>query len=1242
MTANTQAARRPAGAEADRQASTHPSVTAVPTATPPTEAASALPASAATSAFAPLDLIEPAPADAAPPADPLAGWVEQARQIILSRQDPVTGLLPASTAITVHGDYTHAWVRDNVYSILAIWALELAHRERDPALSAELRERVEALMRGLLAAMIKQAHKVERFKHSQHPLDALHAKYATTTGDPVVGDAEWGHLQIDATAIFLLQLAQMSASGLSIVREPHEVAFVQNLVHYLARAHRTPDYGIWERGHKQNQGRAEINASSVGMAKAALEAIADADLLPGLAPRILVQGDDIAHARSTLAALLPRESESKETDAALLSVIGYPAFAVDDPELIEATRSRIVAKLQGRYGCKRFLRDGHQTVVEDHSRLHYEQGELQRFRRIESEWPLFFTYLLIDARLREDTAQAADYRERLDALMVERDGQRLLPELYVVPAEHIEAERESPHSQDRVPNDNVPLVWAQSLYLVGALLQEGWVRPEQLDPLNRQRALDALKGSTPVAALDGEAAAQESSAPPAPQATVQLALLATDPLVQARLAVHGIQAQTLTEVRPLVEVRYADELDGLLTHLGRWNDLGLSGRPLQRLGALATSKVYRQGGRTTVFLPSLFNRQGFYLGLDNGLLIDEMQAEIAWLGRHARHLPWAVDARVAADDATPLRVLRRERRPTRPLMVVLITQPMLDTRGADSLLAWLRNLQGPPADSEAGRAAAGALKVGPLAELLPRTAVCTADHLPALPAQPRSAPDTGAVAAAVLHWEEAATRPLSPARAAALEREHDPSFHQRLLARSRNPYEQIEVLSLLSQRWGLDARSSLGGTVRELAEAIYARAGAERRWGVLRRAAAVLDIQDETLEDAVSQIVGRGKQVSLGRAYDVQAIIASPLGNAELFERLRRFGGDDARARLLIQELVLLLGTMIKADPGLFKGTLTLRPWYLLLLITGRLALEHAISQAEAFDHLLDCSPQALMARLREVIAREQEMGRDLVRLQSLQVHETGDGETALVAVDFSASHDPALPEDVPGWLAWRELSGVLTRVPGDFHERIWALLRQVPGLVIGDQLDARNRLDSTLARADSTPGERGFALQVEDLLEKIQAPEYRQLTIEALLALSDIFRANADLRLGSWLVMDVLIGIAVRLGWQERRIGHVAADYNEHRAQAWTEFYANPPHRVANLVMAAVSYLVAQAREEAAEAAAAAEKLAAENTAAEPAAGRDGDAIAAADGSEEPTAVSPPIMDGPADEPGPAALTDR
>ncbi len=55
----------------------------------------------------------------------------QVKTIILSRQNPITGLLPASTAVTAHGDYTDAWVRDNVYSILAVWGLALAYRKVD-------------------------------------------------------------------------------------------------------------------------------------------------------------------------------------------------------------------------------------------------------------------------------------------------------------------------------------------------------------------------------------------------------------------------------------------------------------------------------------------------------------------------------------------------------------------------------------------------------------------------------------------------------------------------------------------------------------------------------------------------------------------------------------------------------------------------------------------------------------------------------------------------------------------------------------------------------------------------------------------------------------------------------------------------------------------------------------------------------------------------------------------------------
>lgn len=68
-------------------------------------------------------------------------------------------------------------------------------------------------MRGLLMAMMQQKDKIELFKVSQNPLHSLHAKYSSSTGKTVVSDNEWGHLQIDAISLYLLILAQMTASG---------------------------------------------------------------------------------------------------------------------------------------------------------------------------------------------------------------------------------------------------------------------------------------------------------------------------------------------------------------------------------------------------------------------------------------------------------------------------------------------------------------------------------------------------------------------------------------------------------------------------------------------------------------------------------------------------------------------------------------------------------------------------------------------------------------------------------------------------------------------------------------------------------------------------------------------------------------------------------------------------------------------------------------------------------------------
>lgn len=52
------------------------------------------------------------------------------------------------------------------------------------------------------------------------------------------------------------------------------------------------------------------------------------------------------------------------------------------------------------------------------------------------------------------------------------EGLKLVPELYSVPAEFVGAEYKEPGSQQRIPLGQCPFLWAQSLYIIGKLLQE--------------------------------------------------------------------------------------------------------------------------------------------------------------------------------------------------------------------------------------------------------------------------------------------------------------------------------------------------------------------------------------------------------------------------------------------------------------------------------------------------------------------------------------------------------------------------------------------------------------------------------------------------------------------------------------------------------------------------------------------------------------------------------------------------
>ncbi|WNB75336.1 glycoside hydrolase family 15 protein [Methylomonas koyamae] len=1055
----------------------------------------------------------------------LDSYYRQVHDIILQRQDWISGLLPASTAVTTHGNYTDAWVRDNVYSILAAWGLALAYRKTagQQERAYLLEQSVVKLMRGLLIAMMRQADKVEKFKHSQDPLDALHAKYNTHTGEVVVGDSEWGHLQLDATSLFLLMLAQMTASGLRIVFTIDEVNFVQNLVHYISRAYRTPDYGIWERGNKMNLGIAELNASSIGMAKAALEAMSGFNLFGkdgGQTAVIHVISDDIARSRITLESLLPRESISKEVDSAVLSVTGFPAFAVDNPELRARTERLIVEKLQGRYGCKRFLLDGHQTAIEDHQRLHYEPSELKQFMDIECEWPLFFCYLLLNKLFAGDSEGVGDYRRKLEDLLVEHNGQWLLPELYIVPEHAIDAEKRHPHSQARVANENVPLVWAQSLYILGGLLQDGLIGLDDIDPLGRYKA-NRLHAA----------------------ATVQIALLAEDDEVRDELRGLGIPAQTLTEIAP-IQVRDASELAAAYHQVGRNDRIGLTGRPLRQLRALSTSKLYLLAGEPLLFLPQFMSQKGFYLAMDNQLLIQRLRMELTYLSNHC-------------DSAAP------------PLLAINVRHNMLHSADREVLLDFIEQLR-------RGKLEGVRASLGLLTELVASAARERIGHLHDFKFSEASWEESERPFAQVLPDGDTSAQAIDNLLVTEWEIGGDDQLID-LLRTNPNLYAQLEALSLLCQRHGLEFDTGLRNSegtpclVRDLLEEVYARAGDCHAWYAVRRCAGLLGKYDINLEQAATEMLVRQHGLTVGRAYSGKATLRRPTDSWQILETIRTFNPGDSSQQIIIQELIIYLGMLIKLKPTLFADTHTIRVGHILQLIIARYKRVHSSSLDQAFNDILSLPPHQVATLAQETLEDYNNSENQLGQVETLNYEGP---QRDLAAARFPETMDPKDRAGAEDWYAWREQQGSVGRENEAFFSGLWSLLHHCKGLMVGEKYNSKRRIDSEMMLAQMTAGEQTFRLHINHILNKIQAPVYRQLSVEALRALASIVKENPDLYIDDTLVTDILIGHAVRISWLQRHPQY-RDHYEECVSLAWQAFYQLPPHAVANAILDALIHLL-------------------------------------------------------------------
>uniref|UniRef100_A0A8D0HHL7 Phosphorylase b kinase regulatory subunit n=1 Tax=Sphenodon punctatus TaxID=8508 RepID=A0A8D0HHL7_SPHPU len=1089
----------------------------------------------------------------------LDGYARLVQQTILSHQNPVTGLLSAST------EQKDAWVRDNIYSILAVWGLGMAYRknadrDEDKAKAYELEQNVVKLMRGLLQCMMRQVDKVEQFKHTQSTKDSLHAKYNSATCGTVVGDDQWGHLQVDATSLYLLFLAQMTASGLRIVFTLDEVTFIQNLVFYIEAAYKVADYGMWERGDKTNQGIPELNASSIGMAKAALEAIDELDLFGargGHMSVIHVLPDEVEHCQSILYSMLPRASTSKEIDAGLLSIISYPAFAVEDMNLVNATKNEILTKLQGRYGCCRFLRDGYKTPKEDPNRLHYDPAELKLFENIECEWPVFWTYFLIDGVFNGDRIQVQEYREALEGIIIrKKNGILLMPELYAVPPDKVDEESETPHSVDRVPVGKLPHLWGQSLYVLGSLLAEGFLATGEIDPLNR-RFSTAFK----------------------PDVVVQVTVLAESNEIKQLLRRHGINVQSIADLHP-IRVQPARILSSLYTKLGRNKNMKLSGRPYRHIGVLGTSKLYVIRNQIFTFTPQFTDQHHFYLALDNRMIVEMLRTELAYLTSC-----WRMTGRpTLAFPITNTMLSKLTKTCDFSFFLDQYINSMLQSTALKCYLPPTSKAADPPHVFSAAHSTREILSIMAKAKGLDIPSVSMSLPTNVLNSHRKSLNlvDSPCLLKLkdpedVLHLPKDDHGDLDCEKLAEQLKEC-PTLH-----------DQADLLYILyiikGPDWDTELYGQYGVTVHCLLSELYSKAGLYQEWGLIRYISGILKKRVEVLAEACTDLLSHQKQLTVGLPPEPrEKTITAPLSPDELTKLIYEASGQDISIAVLTQEIMVYLAMYVRSQPSLFAEMLRLRIGLIIQVMATELARSLNFSGEEASESLMNLSPFDMKNLLHHILSgKEFGVERSVRPLDSctsspaISIHEvchTGATKTersgitrlksemkqvsTLFSLSFSRGKDsmhssrstrcssPSSPTSTSSptgsaghyiswgdrqgqWLRRRRLDGAINRVPVGFYQKVWKILQKCHGLSIDGYV-----LPSSTTR-EMTPCEIKFAVHVESVLNHVPQPEYRQLLVEAILVLTLLSDIEVN-SIGGIIHVDRIVHMANDLFLQEQK----------------------------------------------------------------------------------------------------------
>ena len=323
--------------------------------------------------------------------------------ILKSLQYP-TGVFAASKP-SVNTGYDKMWIRDCIYEAMGLEQ------------SGEI-DSVIKTFHAIFDILKKHEYKID-YAIAEKP-DArykyVHPRYHPFTFDEF--HEEWGNKQNDSIGAFLFKVADLEDKKIHIIRNYNDIKILKKLVKYLESIQywEDKDNGIWE----ENE---EIHASSVGACLAGLKAISKYVPVP---EHIIFNG------QYTLDNLLPRESKTKETDLALISLI-FPYNIVSDFQR-EKILENIEKYLVREKGVARYIGDNY-----------YHNGEG------EAEWTMGFPWL---ARIYKDIGNKEKYKLYMGKTKQVMNWKYELPELY--------------YAKSGKYNENTPLGWSQAMYLIAS------------------------------------------------------------------------------------------------------------------------------------------------------------------------------------------------------------------------------------------------------------------------------------------------------------------------------------------------------------------------------------------------------------------------------------------------------------------------------------------------------------------------------------------------------------------------------------------------------------------------------------------------------------------------------------------------------------------------------------------------------------------------------------------------------